>query len=336
MASVNTVSMGSVNLLLWAAAQKGADQAALCRSIGLDPRRLQTPDDRLPLADLHRLWPLAVAASGDPHLDLHLGEKVSPVAYGVLAYVMMHSPTIEKALEQLCRYQDIVCDGTRTSLRRHATQVELVVELISPDITWPAYALNAELSAYLAALRLLSGLPLQPRVVRFAYPPPADVREHERIFGPAPVVFGAADTALVFEASVLALPVLNANPVLFAVVEQHAEQLVAQLQQPDLPGLVKREIVRLLKGADPALSTVADRLNLGVRTLQLHLKEAGLTYRQLLDEVRCELAQRHLRELHLSTTDIAFLLGYSEPSVFARSFKKWTGQTPGGFRKQVA
>lgn len=67
---------------------------------------------------------------------------------------------------------------------------------------------------------------------------------------------------------------------------------------------------------------MAGGLHLGVRTLQLKLKAAHYTYQQLLDTVRCDLAQRHLREPHLSTTDIAFLLGYSEPSVFVRSFKK--------------
>ncbi|WP_245318786.1 helix-turn-helix domain-containing protein [Hymenobacter elongatus] len=85
---------------------------------------------------------------------------------------------------------------------------------------------------------------------------------------------------------------------------------------------MKREIVDLLRGAEPTLATVADRLAMGVRTLQLHLKEGQLSYQQLLDDVRRELAERHLREPHLSTTDISFLLGYSEPSVFVRSFKR--------------
>ncbi|RZJ57981.1 MAG: helix-turn-helix domain-containing protein, partial [Hymenobacter sp.] len=79
---------------------------------------------------------------------------------------------------------------------------------------------------------------------------------------------------------------------------------------------------RQLKGEAPTLATVAGGLHLGVRTLQLKLKAAHHTYQQLLDTGRCDLAQRHLREPHLSTTDIAFLLGYSEPSVFVRSFKK--------------
>jgi len=75
---------------------------------------------------------------------------------------------------------------------------------------------------------------------------------------------------------------------------------------------------------------------MGVRTLQLHLRDENTTYQHLLDDVRKTLAKQHLREPYLSTTDIAYLLGFAEPSVFFRSFKKWTGQTPGAYRGLVA
>lgn len=131
-------------------------------------------------------------------------------------------------------------------------------------------------------------------------------------------------------------PILNANPHLFTLFTQHADALLANLHAPNLTARVKREIVALLKGEEPTLAVVADRLNLGVRTLQLHLKDEGTTYQQVLDEVRKALAVEHLREPNLSTTDIAYLLGFAEPSVFFRSFKKWTGETPGAFRRGAA
>ena len=67
----------------------------------------------------------------------------------------------------------------------------------------------------------------------------------------------------------------------------------------------------------------------------MKLKEEGATFQQLLDEIRKDLALKHLKEDILSTTDISYLLGYSEPSVFFRSFKKWTGQTPNFYRKSA-
>ena len=328
-----TLSAGSLHLLLWAATHHGADYADLCRRAQLDPAQLQHPDARVPVAAVQRLWAAAIEATGKPQLSLLLGQQVNPLALGVLSYVLMHSPTLGEALRQLCRYQDIGCDASRTTLRREADRVWLEVELLSPDIIYPEHVLNSELTLYLHACRALTGQPLAPQLVRLAYPRPADTAEHERVFAPAPVQFEATCSGLAFDAAVLDLPVLNANPALFPLFEHHADALLGQLRQPSLPDRVKREIVRLLKGAEPTLAAVADALAMGVRTLQLHLREAGLSYQQLLDEVRRELAERHLRAPDLSTTDIAFLLGYSEPSVFVRSFKRWTGQTPGAFRK---
>ena len=324
-------------MLLHAAAQRGADPAALCRAVPLDAGQLHHPDARLPLAAMQRLWQLATAATADPYLDLHLAEQTNPAAFGVLSYVLMHSPTLGAAVQQLCRYQDIVCNGTRTSLRRLGASVELVVEITSPAIIHPHFVLNSELLVCLRILRMLSGQPLAPEAVRLAYPAPADGREHARVFAPAPVQFGTTESALRLPAAVLDLPVLNADPQLLALMEPHAAALLARLHQPaTLPDRVRSEIVRLLKGTAPTLAAVAEALCLGARTLQLHLRQLGHSYQQLLDEVRRELAERHLRDNHLSTTDITFLLGFAEPSVFVRSFRRWTGQTPGEFRRQLA
>jgi AraC-like DNA-binding protein len=334
-AAEDTLTIGMLNLMLWAAAQHGADRLALCQRIGVDPAQLADPDARVPIRVVQQLWREAVQATGDEYLDLHLGEELNFPAIGILAYVMMHSRTLGAATEQLCRYQDIVCSGVRLRVQREADEVALQLELTSPDIIYPKRVINAELSAYLTGFRLLTAQAVAPRAVHFAYPAPANPAEHARIFAPATLHFGAARSMLVFEAPTFELPVLNANPALFPLFEQHAAAIMDRLRQPSLPARVKSEILRLLKGAEPTLAAVADGLAMGVRTLQLHLKEARLSYQQLLDEVRQELAERHLRDPYLSTADIAFLLGYSEPSVFVRSFKRWTGQTPGAFRRQL-
>ena len=75
------------------------------------------------------------------------------------------------------------------------------------------------------------------------------------------------------------------------------------------------------------MSNIAKKLGIGVRSIQLKLKEEGVTFQQLLEKVRTNLATKHLKEDKLSTTDIAYLLGCSEPSVFFRSFKNGRGNT---------
>ncbi len=335
----DTLAASSLNMLLWAAGQHGANVPALCRAIEFDPAATAGPDARVPIATIQRLWPLVIEATQDPHFDLHLGGFINFTAAGTLAYVLMHAPTLGAAITQLCRYQDVACQGVRTFQTPAAEWlggIWLNLELTSPAIVHPRYVLNSELSICLAAFGTLTNQPVVPGAVQLAYPRPADTREHKLAFGTAALAFDAPQTRVAFDAATLALPVLHANPALFPLFEQHTAALLAQLpahQPPTLTERVRGEIVRQLKGEAPTLAAVADRLCLGVRTLQLKLKEAGHTYQQLLDNVRRDLAQGHLRESHLSTTDIAFLLGYSEPSVFVRSFKKWTGQTPGAFRR---
>ena len=55
----------------------------------------------------------------------------------------------------------------------------------------------------------------------------------------------------------------------------------------------------------------------------------------MLDKIRSELAQRYLGDKHLSFTDIALLLGYSEQSAFTRAFKRWFGVTPRDFKRNI-
>lgn len=339
--ATHTLSVASVNLILFAARQRGVDTDALGRAVGIDPATLADPDGRIAIRQVQQLWRELVAVTNDPAFALKLGELINPVTVGTLAYVMMHCPTLGRAFEKLCHYQDIVCEGVSTSGRRVQSDTfgpvfELTLTIISPDIIYPDYVLNSELSIYLSAIRALTGQVVRPREVRFAYPRPPDSREHERVFTPARLVFDASETALVLDGHLLDTPILNANPHLFTLFTQHADALLANLHAPNLTARVKREIVALLKGEEPTLAVVADRLNLGVRTLQLHLKDEGTTYQQVLDEVRKALAVEHLREPNLSTTDIAYLLGFAEPSVFFRSFKKWTGETPGAFRRGAA
>lgn len=336
MPTEHTLSAGSLNLILFAARQRGADPEALCRVVGIDPALLRNPDGRIPITRVQRIWQEAVNATGDPNLPLQMGELINPVSVGVLAYVMMHCPTLGQAFDKLCQYQDIVCEGVRTTGRIEGTRYRLSLEIISPDIVYVDYVVNSEISIYLSAIRALTGLPFAADEIHLAYPRPLDDREHRRVFAPALLTYDAPQTALLFDAKWLETPILNANPGLFGLFEEHANGLLRQLRQPSLATRVKAELVALLKGEEPTLPAVADRLAMGVRTVQGHLKAEGVSYQQLLDEVRRDLAVRHLSEPHLSTTDIAYLLGFAEPSGFVRSFKRWTGQTPGAYRQQAA
>jgi AraC-like DNA-binding protein len=331
----NTLSVSSFNLILYAAQQKGADIELLCQKVGLEAEMLQNPDEFLPIAKVQELWKEAIAITGDEFLPLHIGEMINTVSVGILAYVMMHCPTLGKALEKLCQYQDIVCDASKTSMFIQNDNVYLIISEPCEDISSIRYAFESTLSIYHSAIHGMLGQTIPLKAIHFEFPIwTSNTSEYQRVFKGAEVIFNSNFSGLVFDRKYLELPILNANPNLFSLFENHAQSILKGLKSDNsLKEKIKKEILFGLKGEEPNLPMIAKNLGIGVRSIQMKLKEEGVTFQQLLDEIRKDLALKHLKEDKLSTTDISYLLGYSEPSVFFRSFKKWTGQTPTFYRK---
>jgi AraC-like DNA-binding protein len=80
---------------------------------------------------------------------------------------------------------------------------------------------------------------------------------------------------------------------------------------------------------------VAQQLNLTIRNLQRRLKEVGITYQAILDDSREALALGLIKDLGLPLYEIAFLVGFTEPSAFYKAFRRWTGKRPGDYRQDV-
>ena len=103
----------------------------------------------------------------------------------------------------------------------------------------------------------------------------------------------------------------------------------------DFSNRVRHEIVKCIDGRKIDTDRIAQNLCISSRTMQRKLKEKGHQFQQLLDEVRTEFAIYQLKQNSISIDEQAYLLGFSEPSVFRKSFKRWTGQTPTEFRKSL-
>ncbi|TXK52086.1 AraC family transcriptional regulator [Pontibacter qinzhouensis] len=334
---IHTLSAPSVSLLLHVFRLKGLDTEALCRQAGLEPVHLQDVNNRVPVQNMQALWAAAIAASGDPDLALHAGEAVNPTSAGVIAYVMMNAATLHESLQKLCRYQDIVCEAIRTSLELKGEEAQIKLQVISPVLANPRHALDCELVVYKNAFEALVGQLVPLKQVLFVYPKPTSIAEHERLFAPATLVFDAPHSGFVLHADCLKLPVVTANQELNLVFEKYAQEYLQKLKEPKtLRERVQREITQLLKGEEPAINTVARNLAMSVRSLQSKLKEEGVTYQALLNDIRKEIALKHLHDNQNTIADIAYLLGFAEPSVFSRSFKKWTGLPPAQYRQQLA
>jgi AraC-like DNA-binding protein len=123
------------------------------------------------------------------------------------------------------------------------------------------------------------------------------------------------------------------NPAIAVVVDQVAEQYVANLRPQPLAAAVRGLLRELLPTGEVGQATVASRLNRSLSTLQRQLQAEGLSYRAVLDDTRRSLAEAYLRHARFSQAEIAFLLGFSDQSNFSRAFRRWTGRSPGQDRR---
>jgi AraC-like DNA-binding protein len=169
--------------------------------------------------------------------------------------------------------------------------------------------------------------------VCFEHPRPRTVDEHRRIFG-CEVGFDAPEHAVTFHRDALVLPVVQADPRLGALIDRYAEELLRRLPRGNaLSDRVRQLVAESLCDGDHGLEPIAGRLRMSPRTLQRRLQDESTSHQQIVDELRHELALKYLAEPAVSIGEVAFLLGFSDPSAFHRAFRRWTGTTPGEHRR---
>jgi len=165
------------------------------------------------------------------------------------------------------------------------------------------------------------------------HPEPADTREHRERYG-CPMVFKAPANDIEFSREDGALPFVHADALVHSIFERQVQRALSHLpEEPGVAARVRAHLQRTLGGGDYSFAAVAKALHMPARTLQRRLAEEGLSYAVLLEELRRERAADFLQR-RVSIAEVSFLLGYSDPSVFHRAFKRWWGMSPESFRQR--
>ena len=311
--------------------QMGVARDVLLREAKVDERQLRDPDGRIPLDAVARLWHAAEAHVADPAFGLRLGAETSVREWGLVGYAVAHSSTLGSALNRFAHYSRVVSDAlvVRIDAEGDAAWVRLDVQ---PALRAFRPAVDARLAALLAACREMAGAPVTPLLVQLSYKQPADVKEYERFFG-APLEFGALASSFLLRSEDLARRLAKADQTLVGYLETLAEQKLASLgAERTLRERVHRELWAELSERTPTVEAIARALGMSARTLQRQLRQEGTTFAKLLTDLRREMAPALLRDGRHGVSEVAFLLGYEDPSVFRRAFHRWFARSPRSFR----
>lgn len=314
------------------------------QALGLDPTQIYrqayqgmalqvgTVETRL-LHDLAaQFWQALPALSGDPDIGLHLGEVMRPRPMDVVGYAQQASSTLGEALQVFVRWQHILSGGFAARLLddQAAESVGLQIDLdyqgigsLRQQMECLAQLFSKQLSSLCDGEFRLTGL-------SFRHAAPADLREHQRLFGLTPQ-FSQAHDVLYFPRALLARPLRSANGPIFALLCAHAEQLLAGLQENQLLNRLRYQI-GLRLGREPCdLATCAQALGLPMGRLQRALLQQGQGFRALREEVQ-RLRSVELLQAGASLREVARGCGFAELSPFYRAFRRWYGRPPEQYR----
>lgn len=333
-----TIVASGVRALLELAVSKGASRDVLLERSRIDPSDLQDRDNRIPFSKYVALMRAGQELCNDPALALHFGEAVD-VSEITIAGSVGGIETIGEAFAQMNRYASLgvevesVGNGDRFQLEREAGLLWIVDNRRNPN-DFPELTESAFTRMVCSTRRAFGDTPLL-KAVQFTHAEPAYRAEYERIFR-VPMVFGSDRNALqVDEALLSKFRPPPASPYLAEILKDHAEALLKKLESTQtIRGRVESLLIPVLHTGDVGMEKIACKLGFSRQTLFRKLKAEGVTFDEVLEELRCSIAHHHLSDRKASVKETAYLVGFSDPTAFSRAFKRWTGHSPTQLRTQ--
>ena len=308
----------------------GVSTVAVLRRAGLPQALFEQSKIWMTTEEMFALHAAIREVSGDPGIGLKLGSDERPEYYSPIAIAALFTRSFRDALNRIARYKRLTGpQEIRIVERGKECAVEFV--WLRAESAEPPTLVDMCFAWTVTIGRRGTGCTISPLRVELRRPE-ANRRVYEDHFR-CPVKFGARHNKLFFRVEDISQPFVTHNPDLLELV---APQLEAELQQQlgdeSLKEQAKAILKKVLAGQRPRLEDVAVELRVSARTLQRRLLEEGITFHNLVEEARREMAQHYLRQSSLELTDTAYLLGYEDPNSFIRAFHKWEGTSPGEWR----
>jgi AraC-like DNA-binding protein len=318
------------NVILRRLQAAGLSPAAVLQHASL-PASLFNQDRILLTTDEFFAFYRAIAeVSGDPAIGLKLGTEDRMERYDPIAIAAVCTRSLRDAIGRIGRYKQLTCPE-KIDLVERGDESAVHFSWLLANEEEPAVLIDVCFAWIVSIARRGTGRMIYPKRVEFQRSQSSRA-VYEKQFQ-CPIKFEAPRNVLVFNKSDIDSAFLTYNADLLAAVAPQLEaELKQQLAEKSFPEQVKGTVKRLLAGERPAIEHVARELRLSKRTLQRRLTEDGVTFQQLTEEARRELAQHYLLHSSLELNETAYLLGYEDANSFFRAFHDWEGTSPGQWR----
>lgn len=302
----------------------------LLAAAGLSATAFADPQGRLTPLQAGHLLLHGMNLTREPGLGYEIGLRSSLTSHGIMGFGLLTSATLRDAIELGVEYSGVRLPMLTLGLVLDGDQAAVDVRETRPLGDVRQCMFDLFLTGLARMTPALTGRPQGDVELWFEGAEPDHfARYRDRL---PPARFGTGVHQVRFPVERLDERLDTANAVAARLAQ---EELSGERDRIGLTDDVVARVQALLgaRGAGFGLEAVAAAMHMSTRTLKRRLHATGTTFHDLSTEARRAEALRLLRGSAMGVEDIARLLGYADPSNFVRAFKRWTGRTPGAYRR---
>lgn len=324
---LSAAASGLSNFIL----HKGADADRVLGMSGINPELLTSPTLSLQLPNYCKVLEQAANLSGCDNFGLHYGQQFQPKELGLIGYIGLCSPTLETALRNMTQYFALHQKDTLTRMADMGDAWRIDYQIQHGAILTRRQDAELTIGMFMNVIRGVLGTHYSPREIHFEHTRPDFWQEHSKLFN-SPVYFDQPFNSIIVSKKDMQRDMPSSDPLLLTMMQETLKLLNISNTSQGLADQVRSHIQLSLNEGEPNLEHIAETMSMSSSVLTRRLKNEGMTFSNLVDGVRCELAEHYMKQKNIPISEMAFLLGYSEASAFSRAFKRWFGVNPRQWR----
>lgn len=302
-------------------------------------RRARLPEDlflrekqELTTEQYFRFWNALETEAGNAQFPIQIIEKVSAESFSPPLFAALCSANLMQAMQRLSKYKQLVAPMSLEIQVGKQSEMTVTPHWLSVQTEIPYSLQVTEIAFFLRLARLGTRHNINALKVSLPQlPAGANQQRYQNHFG-CPIQYGYAPS-ITFSVEDSLRPFLTVNAGMWSFFEPELQRKLSELDaNASTAERVRAVLLELLPTNTATIEAAAKRLGLSKRTLQRRLEDEGENFRALVNTTRESLARHYLTKTTVSSSEIAFLLGFEDPNSFYRAFHDWTGLTPDSVR----
>lgn len=300
---------------------------------GIGLALLDQPDARIPVKQADALVAAGLKQLKNPDDFLKIAEDFNPEILGTYGNIVKSSRTIGEYCQLDSKFSALI---KSESMFAFDTDANFLV--FSCNSTYYSFSRHIEASILIMELEMLKTLTkknFHPVRVFFVHPKPENTDEVDRMFR-CPIEYNQPFTRMIFDKKVLDYDIKTYNKHALKVFKEYAESLLDKFEdQQSFKSKISSMIARYLPEGDANITHISDLLNMSRQAVYKRLKKEDSSFSVLLQEVRKDLMMKYMKQQQLTFKEVSELLGYSDVSVFHKTFKSRFNQTAVQYRENI-